>query len=134
MTPFPKNLLHTHTQMFEAGKVAESELFEIRSGLALKNSMLQLERHIENVRLKQKIMDIEMSKLEGGRSNIIEVLEKEKNLNQARNGKLRAIVNLELTSVALASIEGSLLQRFGVAIDKWFDRTNIETRHALSLC
>jgi outer membrane protein TolC len=82
----------------------------------IQNSIHQLERHNENVRLKQKIMDVEMSRLEGGRSNIIDVLEKEKELNQARNGHLRAIVNLELSGVALSRIEGTLLKRFGVNI------------------
>jgi len=82
------------------------------------SSMQQLMRHNENLRLKQKIMDVEMSRLEGGKSNILNVLEKEKNLNQARNGHLRAIVNLELSGVALSQIEGTLLQRFGVDIEK----------------
>jgi outer membrane protein TolC len=85
----------------------------------VKNSIHQLERHNENVRLKQKIMDVEMRRLEGGRSNIINVLEKEKNLNQARNGHLRAIVNLELSGVALSRIEGTLLKRFGVDVKKY---------------
>jgi outer membrane protein TolC len=85
----------------------------------LKNSMHQLDRHTENVRFKQKIMDVEMSRLEGGRSNIINVLEKEKNLNQARNGYLRAIINLELSDVALSRIDGSLLKRFGVSVEKF---------------
>jgi len=87
----------------------------------IKSSMRQLERHNENVKLKQKIMDVEMSRLEGGKSNIINVLEKEKNLNQARNGHLRAIVNLELSGVALSRIEGTLLKRFGVKIEKFID-------------
>ena len=77
-----------------------------------KNSMHQLERHNENVRLKQKIMDFEMSRLEGGRSNIIKFLEKEKELNQTRNGHLRAIVNLELSGVALRSNRGDLVKTF----------------------
>jgi len=85
---------------------------------SIHNAHLQVKRHTENVRLKQKIMDIEMNKLEGGRSNIIEVLEKEKNLNQARNGKLRALVNLELSNVALRRIDGTLPQRYGIEIDK----------------
>ncbi|ETR70612.1 MAG: Outer membrane protein [Candidatus Magnetoglobus multicellularis str. Araruama] len=84
----------------------------------LESSMRQLKRHNENLKLKQKIMDVEMSRLEGGKSNIINVLEKEKNLNQARNGHLRAIVNLELSGVALSRIEGTLLKRFGVNIEK----------------
>jgi len=83
----------------------------------VKSSMHQLERHNENVKLKQKIMDVELSRLEGGKSNILNVLEKEKNLNQARNGHLRAIVNLELSGVALSRIEGTLLKRFGVNIE-----------------
>jgi len=87
----------------------------------LKNSVQQLERHNENLRLKQKIMDIEMSRLEGGKSNIINVMEKEKNLNQARNGHLRAIINLELSGVALSRVEGTLLKRFGVDIEKNVD-------------
>jgi len=88
----------------------------------LKNSMHQLERHNENVRLKQKIMDVEMSRLEGGRSNILNVLEKEKELNQARNGHLRAIVNLELSGVALSRTEGTLLKRFGVSINEFISK------------
>ena len=84
----------------------------------VKNSIRQLERHNENVKLKQKIMDVEMSRLEGGKSNILNVLEKEKQFNQARNGHLRAIVNLELSVVALSRIEGTLLKRFGVNIEK----------------
>jgi outer membrane protein TolC len=89
----------------------------------IKNSVRQLERHNENLRLKQKIMDIEMSRLEGGKSNIINVMEKEKNLNQARNGHLRAIVNLELSGVALSRVEGTLLKRFGVDVEQHVDDT-----------
>lgn len=84
----------------------------------LMSAMHQLERHNENLKLKQKIMDVEMSRLEGGKSNILNVLEKEKNLNQARNGHLRAIVNLELSGLALNRIEGTILNRFGVDIEK----------------
>ena len=82
------------------------------------NAVVQMERHVDNVKLKQKTMDIEMSRLEGGKSNIIDVFEKEKNLNQSRNELLRAIVNLELSVVALRRIEGTLLDRFGVNIEK----------------
>ncbi|KPA18802.1 RND transporter [Candidatus Magnetomorum sp. HK-1] len=85
---------------------------------SIHNARIQVERHTENVKLKQKIMNIEMNKLEGGRSNIIDVLEKEKNLNQARNGKLRAIVNLELSGVLLRRIDGTLTQRYGIEIDE----------------
>ncbi len=82
------------------------------------NSKIQVDRHTENVKLKQKIMDIEMNKLEGGKSNIIEVLEKEKGLNQAKNGHLRAIVNMELSGIALRKVDGTLIERYGVHVEK----------------
>jgi len=84
----------------------------------VRNSMDQLERHSDNVRLKQKIMNIEMSRLDFGKSNIIEVLEKEKQLNQAKNGHLRATVNLELNKVALRRVDGTLLKHYGLDIEK----------------
>jgi outer membrane protein TolC len=82
------------------------------------SSKIQVDRHKENVALKQKIMSIEMNKLEAGKSNIIDVLEKEKKLNQSKNGLLRAIVNMELSGISLRKVDGTLIERYGVHIEK----------------
>jgi outer membrane protein TolC len=84
----------------------------------VRNSVDQLKRHNDNVRIKQKIMDLEMSRLDGGKSNIIVVLEKEKQLNQAKNGHLRATVNFEISKVALKRVDGTLLKSYGLDIEK----------------
>jgi len=91
----------------------------------INSAKIQVDRHQENVTLKQKIMNIEMNKLEGGKSNIMEVLEKEKGLNQAKNGLLKSIVNMELSGIALRKIDGTLIERYGVEIEK--ENTKIDS-------
>jgi len=76
----------------------------------------QLDEHAENVKLKQKLMEIESSKLDAGKSNTQKVLEKEKELNQAKNESLRAEVNLELSMIELKRIEGVLLENYDINI------------------
>jgi outer membrane protein TolC len=82
----------------------------------VKSSRVQVERHIDNVNFKQKLMDIEISNLKEGKSSSTRVLEMEKELNQAKNGKLRAIVNLELSGIELSRVDGSLLEKYNVDI------------------
>ena len=78
----------------------------------------QLANNEENVFFKQKLMDIESKKLEIGKSNTQNLLEKEKELNQAKNSRLRAEVNLELSIIELKKIEGVLLENYGIIIEK----------------
>jgi len=76
----------------------------------------QLKEHTENVEMMKKLLDVEMKGLEAGRSSSQMVLEREKGLNKARRGKLRAEVDLEKAGINLMLREGSLLEAYGVDV------------------
>jgi outer membrane protein len=77
----------------------------------------QLQDHTTDVKLKRKRLNMEIARLQAGRSTSQTVLDFERELNQARKGKLLAEMNLEIARIELQSLKGSLLADFNISIE-----------------
>ena len=100
-------------------KAAEVQLTnEINTTInQVKNARKQVEKNIEIVDLKKNLLTIETNRLKMGHSNTQTVLEREKELNLARKGKVRAEVILAKSLVNLSLSDGTLLDQFDITVD-----------------
>jgi outer membrane protein TolC len=64
--------------------------------------------------IEQGLLEVELEKLSSGKSNSRSVLEKEEDLNYAKEAELDSIINHQKAIIGLYVAEGSLLQRYGI--------------------
>lgn len=76
----------------------------------------QLANYSEVVRLNKQLLDVEMSRLQAGKSHSRDLLDREEKLNQAKEAELESLVNYQKSLMALDMMDGSLLTAYGVEI------------------
>lgn len=73
--------------------------------------------HVQQARfLNQEILEAELARFNAGKSNSYLVLNKEEDLNSAKESELQSLINYQKALITLDLIKGTLLQRFGVEI------------------
>lgn len=71
--------------------------------------------HYKNARdLNQQLLEVEIARLDAGKSNSRLVLEKEENLNNAIDAELESLIKYKRAVLSLEMAEGSLLRKFGI--------------------
>ena len=78
-------------------------------------TIAQLEEYNKNVEMNTKMLEIQLSHLKAGKSDIQKVLNVERELNIARKEELKADIQLEKVGINLNLIEGTLLQKYGIS-------------------
>ena len=78
------------------------------------STRLQAENYKTARKIEQGLLEVELEKLTSGKSNSRSVLEKEEDLNYAKEAELDSILNHRKAILSLWVAEGSLLNRFGV--------------------
>lgn len=72
-------------------------------------------RYYDEVRhLNERLLDVELARLDAGKSNSRIVLEKEENLNHAIDAQLDSLIRHRRAVLGLGMAEGSLLKEFGI--------------------
>jgi outer membrane protein TolC len=89
---------------------ADTSIRNVRSAIA------QAEGYQKAVRFNQQLLAVEMDRLEAGMSNSRMVLDRDEELNRAREAYLESLVNLEKAEIALEAVKGTLLQKYGIDI------------------
>ncbi len=80
-------------------------------------STIEQARHFDNVRkLNRQIFEIELKRLEFGKSNSRIVFDKDEALIRAREAAQESLINHEKAFLELALTEGSLLNKFGIDV------------------
>jgi len=96
----------------------------------VKNAREQVEKNTENAYLRNKMLTIEINRLSLGHSNVQAVLGREKEVNKARKGKVKANVIMAKSLVNLRLSEGTLLDRFDITVNEITLELNIPALEA----
>ncbi len=78
----------------------------------------QVKYSAKMVDINKKLLEVEMSKLEAGKSNSRDLFEKEDQFRKAQETELKSIVNYQKNILELQVAEGTLLASFGIEIMK----------------
>ncbi len=89
---------------------ADTSIRNVRSAID------QAEKYAQVVRLNEQLLVVEMERMAAGRSNSRLVLDRDEELNRAREAYLESLVNFEKAVIALDAVKGSLLQKYGIEI------------------
>lgn len=82
----------------------------------VRNALAQGEHYAEAVRLNERLLQVELARLNAGKSNSRLVLERDEELNRAREYYLESLVNVEQALVALEAVKGTLLKLYGIDV------------------
>ncbi len=107
---------HRKKQALLELKAVETQIASIIS-TAVENvySTRSQAEYYKNAReIEQGLLEVELEKLNSGKSNSRSVLEKEEDLNYAKEAELDSIINHQKAILALYVAEGSLLHRYGI--------------------
>lgn len=69
-------------------------------------------------RLTKQLLDVELLRLEGGKSNSKAVFDREEEFIKARESRLESLVNYQKALLSLAMAEGTLLEKYNVEHEK----------------
>jgi outer membrane protein TolC len=107
---------HRKKQALLELKAVETQIAAI-VGTAVENvysTRLQAGNYKTSRTIEQGLLEVELEKLTSGKSNSRSVLEKEEDLNYAKEAELDSIINHRKAILSLWVAEGSLLRRFGI--------------------
>ena len=82
----------------------------------VRNALAQADSLREVVRLNKRLLEVERARLDAGVSNSRLVLDRDEDLNRARESYLESLVNFEKASVALEAVKGALLKNYGIEV------------------
>jgi outer membrane protein TolC len=118
----------TRSELAAANKRKKQSLLELKATeVALANAvdtgvknvrsaLTQADGYAEAVRLNERLLEVELERLNAGLGNSRIVLEREEELNRTRESFLESIVNVEKALVALEAVKGTLLQNYGIDV------------------
>lgn len=82
------------------------------------NTGQQVRQYGSAVKLKQRLLEVELMRLEAGKSNSRLVLEKEEDLHQVKEAHVESVVRNKKAALELEMEEGSLLLSYGVDVEE----------------
>jgi outer membrane protein TolC len=82
----------------------------------VRNALSQAGSYAEAVRLNERLLEVELARLNAGLSNSRLVLDRDEELNRAKEYYLESLVNFEKASVALEAVKGTLLRNHGIEV------------------
>jgi outer membrane protein TolC len=118
----------TRSELAAANKRKKQSLLELKATeVALANAvdtgvknvrsaLTQADGYAEAVRLNERLLEVELERLNAGLGNSRIVLEREEELNRTRESFLESLVNVEKALVALEAVKGTLLQNYGIDV------------------
>ncbi len=83
---------------------------------SVRSALSQAESYAEAVRLNERLLAVELSRLDAGKSNSRTVLDREEELNKVREYYLESLINVQKASIALESVKGTLLRNHGIDV------------------
>ena len=82
----------------------------------MRSAIDQARKYAHVVRLNEQLLAVEMERMAAGRSNSRMVLDRDEELNRAREAYLESLVKLEKAAIALEAVKGTLLNTYGIDI------------------
>ena len=82
------------------------------------NAVAQGKNYASAVQINKRLLEVELARLSAGKSNSRLVLERDEELNRAKEYYLESLVNVEKALVALEAVKGTLLQMHGIDLSK----------------
>ncbi len=82
----------------------------------VRSAVDQAVKYAQVVRLNEQLLAVELERMAAGLSNSRLVLDRDEELNRAREAYFESLVNLEKAAVALEAVKGSLLNKYGIDI------------------
>ncbi len=82
----------------------------------LRNALFQTDNYARAVELNERLLAVELQRLDAGMSNSRRVLDRDEELNRAKEYYLESLVNVRKALIALESVEGTLLSKHGIDI------------------
>ncbi|HDR14418.1 MAG TPA: TolC family protein [Desulfobacteraceae bacterium] len=82
----------------------------------VRNALSQADSYAEAVRLNEHLLKVELARLNAGISNSRLVLDRDEELNRAKEYYLESLVNFEKAFIALRAVQGNLLRNYGIDI------------------
>lgn len=78
----------------------------------------QLKLHRTDVELKRRLLEIELMRVEAGKSDVRELLRQEEDLIEYQRHYLNSVVELKLAEAAMDIAEGTLLEKYGIQVKR----------------